>query len=120
MMVKEHPSRSERRTISIGEMLVKCQSDAGDLAEASFSKAPRASSRTTASPLAMPSSAATSTPAGVPFAAFLDQQWRAAVASGSRAIVPQQQPAGGISRSSDNAALGIPHQDERMVQLIAA
>lgn len=54
-------------------------------------------------------------PGDVPSAALLDQQGRAAVASGSCAIVPQQQPAAAIGRASDNVALGIRHQNQRMI-----
>jgi hypothetical protein len=34
--------------------------------------------------------------------------------------VPQQQPAAGISRASDNAALGIRDQNKRVILLVAA
>jgi hypothetical protein len=69
--------------------------------------------------MATPSSAATSTPAVYhlpPFSISKD----APLSAGSRAIVPQQQPAAGISHASDNAALGIRHQNKRVILLVAA
>src|SRR5436190_20298624 len=59
-------------------------------------------------------------PGDKPFAGFFDQQRRAAISPGSRAIVPQQQLPAGISRTSDNTALGIRHQNKWMILLVAA
>src|SRR6516165_12313184 len=56
----------------------------------------------------------------VPFAALLNQQRRAAVTAGSSAIAPQQHSAGGICRAPNDTALGIGHQNQRMILLIAA
>src|SRR5208282_5817749 len=55
----------------------------------------------------------------VPFAALLDRQRPAAVASSSCAIMPQRRSAVAIGRASDDAALGIRHQNQRMILLVA-
>jgi hypothetical protein len=56
----------------------------------------------------------------IPFAAFLDQQRRAAVASCSGAIMPHSPPPGRVIGASDNAAFGIRHQNQPIILLVAA
>jgi len=62
---------------------VKCQSDSGDVAEASFSKAPASFVEDDGEPTGNAEIGGHIKPRRVPFAAFLDQQRRAAVAAGS-------------------------------------
>src|SRR5271166_534734 len=101
-------------------MLVKCQPDSGNVAKASFSKALASFVKDDSEPTGNAEFGGHINPRCVPLAPFLDQQRRTAVPSGPRAIVTQQQPAAGIGRASDNAALGIRHQNKRVILLIAA
>jgi len=55
-----------------------------------------------------------------PFAAVLDEQRHTTHAAGSRAVVPQQKAAARINEASDYPALGICHQNQRVILLVAA
>jgi hypothetical protein len=79
-----------------------------------------ASSRTAATPWALPVSPATSIAATCQNSASFDQQRGPAHAMGSRAIVPQQYSAGRINKAPVDLALSIHHQKERMILLVAA
>src|SRR5262245_32968855 len=59
-------------------------------------------------------------PRDVPFSGSRNKQVRAANASGPRAIVTQQLPAGCVDKATNDATLGVRHQNERMNLLVAA